>query len=67
MQISGLLHGSKLLSHLDFPCSEVLGPGASEDDIQALIKKHGLIFVKPIFKGAIGKRGRQVLSVKCGI
>ena len=64
MQISGLLHGSKLLSHLDFPCSDVLGPGASEDDIQALIKKHGLIFVKPIFKGAIGKKGKAGLVGK---
>ena len=50
--------------HLDFPCSEVLGPGASEDDIQALIKKHGLIFVKPIFKGAIGKKGKAGLVGK---
>lgn len=64
MQITGLLHGSKLLRHVDFPCSEVLGPGASEDDIQAFIKKHGLVFVKPIFKGAVGKKGKAGLVGK---
>lgn len=61
MQITGLLHGSRLLKHVGFPCSEVLGPGASEDDIQAFIEEHGLVFVKPIFKGAIGKKGKAGL------
>ncbi|HCL68035.1 MAG TPA: carboxylate--amine ligase [Gammaproteobacteria bacterium] len=64
MQIAGLLHGSKLLSHVDFPCSELLGPGASEDEIQLFIEKHGLVFVKPIFKGAIGKKGKVGLVGK---
>ncbi len=64
MQIAGLLHGSKLLSHVDFPCSELLGPGASEDEIQSFIEKHGLVFVKPIFKGAIGKKGKVGLVGK---
>ena len=31
MQLNGLLHGSRLLAHVDFPTSEVLGPDASED------------------------------------
>lgn len=64
MQITGLLYGSKLLRHVGFPCSEVLGPGANEDDIQAFIKKHGLVFVKPIFKGAVGKKGKAGLVGK---
>tara|TARA_Y200000002_G_scaffold348097_1_gene323778 strand:+ start:210 stop:1502 length:1293 start_codon:yes stop_codon:yes gene_type:complete len=64
MQIAGLLHGSKLLSHVGFPCSELLGPGASEDEIQSFIEKHGLVFVKPIFKGAIGKKGKVGLVGK---
>ncbi len=64
MQIAGLLHGSKLLSHVGFPCSELLGPGASEDEIQLFIEKHGLVFVKPIFKGAIGKKGKVGLVGK---
>ncbi len=61
MQITGLLHGSRLLKHVEFPCSAVLGPGASEDEIQAFIETHGLVFVKPIFKGAIGKKGKAGL------
>ena len=33
MQITGMLYGSKLLEHVDFPATEVLGPAASEDEI----------------------------------
>lgn len=61
MQIAGLLYGSPLLKHVDFPVAEVLGPGASEDDIKDLIHRHGQIFVKPLFKGAIGKKGKAGL------
>ena len=64
MQVTGLLHGSRLLKHVDFPCPEVLGPGASEDDIQALIERHGLVFVKPVFKGGVGKKGKAGLVAK---
>ncbi len=64
MQVTGLLHGCRLLNHVDFPCPEVLGPGASEDEIQALIERHGLVFVKPIFKGGVGKKGKAGLVAK---
>ena len=64
MQVTGLLHGSRLLRHVDFPCPEVLGPGASEDEIQALIERHGLVFVKPVFKGGVGKKGKAGLVAK---
>ncbi len=64
MQVTGLLHGSRLLKHVDFPCPEVLGPGASEDEIQALIERHRLVFVKPIFKGGVGKKGKAGLVAK---
>lgn len=64
MQVTGLLHGSRLLKHVDFPCPEVLGPGAREDEIQALIERHGLVFVKPIFKGGVGKKGKAGLVAK---
>ncbi len=64
MQITGMLHGSRLLAHVGFPCSEVLGPDASEDAIQALIDKHGLIFIKPLFKGGVGKKGKAGLIGK---
>ena len=39
MQITGMLYGSQLLKHVDFPATEVLGPGASEDEIQCLIDR----------------------------
>ena len=39
MQLNGLLHGARLLGHVDFPRSEVLGPDASEDAIQDLIDR----------------------------
>ena len=35
MQITGMLHGAKLLQFVDFPTTEVLGPDASEDEIKA--------------------------------
>jgi hypothetical protein len=37
MKITGLLYGAPLLRHVDFPVTEVLGPGATVDDIKALI------------------------------
>jgi hypothetical protein len=49
MQITGMLYGAKLLDHVGFPTTEVLGPGAGEDQIQNLIRRHGQIFVKPQF------------------
>ncbi|MBI5885558.1 MAG: carboxylate--amine ligase [Deltaproteobacteria bacterium] len=61
MQLTGLLWGRKLLNRVEFPCAEVLGPEASVDDIKALIKKCGQVFVKPIFKGGVGKKGKAGL------
>ncbi|MEY9723210.1 succinyl-CoA synthetase beta subunit [Sinorhizobium fredii] len=64
MQLTGMLYGSRLLSHVDFPASEVLGPDAGEDAIQDLIARHGLIFVKPVFRGGVGKKGKAGLIGK---
>ena len=64
MQLNGLLHGARLLGHVDFPTSEVLGPDASEDQIQDLIDRHGLIFIKPVFRGGVGKKGKAGLIGK---
>jgi len=61
MQISGMLHGARLLEFAGFAATEVLGPDASEEKIRALIERHGLIFVKPVFKGGIGKKGKAGL------
>ena len=64
MQITGMLYGARLLEHVDFPTSEVLGPAASEDEIQDLIDRHKLIFIKPLFKGGVGKKGKAGLIGK---
>jgi len=61
MQLTGLLHGAPLLKHVDFPTAEVLGPDAGEDEIQDLIRRHGQVFIKPLFRGAVGKKGKAGL------
>ena len=61
MQVTGMLYGSKLLEFAGFPTTEVLGPAASEEEIKAMLDKHGLIFIKPVFKGGIGKKGKAGL------
>ncbi|MGD9669928.1 MAG: ATP citrate lyase citrate-binding domain-containing protein [Hyphomicrobiaceae bacterium] len=66
MQLTGMLYGARLLRHVAFPTAEVLGPGASEDEIQDLIARHGLIFIKPLFRGGVGKKGKSGLIGKAG-
>lgn len=61
MQITGMLHGARLLEFAGFPVTEVLGPAASEEEIKAMLAKYGLIFIKPVFKGGIGKKGKAGL------
>jgi len=61
MQITGMLYGSRLLKFVDFPTAEVIGPDSSEDQIVDLIRRHGSVFVKPIFKGGVGKKGKSGL------
>lgn len=61
MQVTGMLHGSHLLRHVGFPVPEILGPDASEASIDALIDRHGTIFIKPVFKGGVGKKGKAGL------
>ena len=64
MQLTGLLHGAPLLRHVEFPVTEVLGPTATEAEIQDLINRHKLIFIKPVFKGGVGKKGKAGLIGK---
>ena len=64
MQITGMLHGARLLDYVEFPASEVLGPDATEDEIQGLIDRHKLIFIKPLFRGGVGKKGKSGLIGK---
>jgi succinyl-CoA synthetase beta subunit len=61
MEVTGMLYGSKMLRFVGFPSSEVLGPDASEEQIKALIGRHGSVFVKPLFKGGVGKKGKAGL------
>jgi len=61
MQLTGLLWGSKLLKRVEFQYAEVLGPEASVDEIKDLIKRKGQVFIKPIFKGGVGKKGKSGL------
>ena len=39
----------------------MLGPEASVDEIKDLIKKCGQVFIKPVFKGGVGKKGKAGL------
>ena len=64
MNLTGLLWGKKLLDRVGYPTSEVLGPEASVDEIKDLIKRCGMVFVKPIFKGGVGKKGKAGLIGK---
>jgi len=60
MQITGMLYGAQLLKHVDFPTSEVLGPGATEDEIQGRIDRHKLIFIKQCSKVESARKARRV-------
>ena len=61
MQVTGMLYGAKMLQFVGFPTAEVLGPDASEDEIKALIDRCGQVFIKPVFKGGVGKKGKAGL------
>jgi succinyl-CoA synthetase beta subunit len=61
MQLTGMLYGARLLQFGGFPAAQVLGPDASEEEIKALIDKYGTVFVKPVFKGGVGKKGKAGL------
>lgn len=64
MEVTGLYYGANLLRHVEFPATEILGPSASEDEIQDLLNRHGMIFIKPLFKGGVGKKGKAGLIGK---
>jgi succinyl-CoA synthetase beta subunit len=56
-----MLHGAKLLEFAGFGAAEVAGPDASEEQIKALIERYGSVFVKPVFRGGVGKKGKAGL------
>lgn len=55
-----MLYGSELLQCVGFPPSEILGPDASEEQIKALIERHGSVLIKPVSKG--GGAARRVAT-----
>jgi len=61
MQITGMLYGARLLQLAGFPTPEVLGPDATEEQIKALIERHREVFIKPVFRGGVGKKGKAGL------
>lgn len=61
MEVTGMLYGSRMLRLVEFPSSEVIGPGASEDEIRSLIERYGEVIIKPVFKGGVGKKGKAGL------
>lgn len=65
MQVTGMLWGSKLLKYVGFPTSEVLGPEATGEQVKDLIDRCGRVFIKPIFKGGVGKKGKLGLMGNC--
>ena len=64
MNITGMLHGARLLKLAGFPTPDILGPDASESEIKALIAKHGQVFIKRVFKGGVGKKGKAGLPAE---
>jgi succinyl-CoA synthetase beta subunit len=64
MQVTGMLYGARLLQFGGFPAAEVLGPDASEEQIKALIDNFGTVFVKPVFKGGVGKKSKAGLVAR---
>ena len=61
MNVTGMHYGAQMLRFVGFPTSEVLGPSASEEEIKGLIERHGEIFIKPVFRGGVGKKGKAGL------
>lgn len=61
MKLTGLYWGRKLLELVEFPFTKVLGPEADVDAIKGMIADNGEVFVKPIFKGGVGKKGKHGL------
>jgi succinyl-CoA synthetase beta subunit len=56
-----LAYGERLLRFAGFPSPDILGADATEAEIRLMIEHHGTVFVKPMFKGGIGKKGKAGL------
>ena len=61
MQVTGMLYGAKLLQFVGSRRPTCSGPRQAREEIKALIDRHGSVFVKPVFKGGVGKKGKAGL------
>lgn len=61
MQLAGLRYGAELLDLVDFPRPDVLSGGATKEQIQEMLDRHGKLVVKPLFFGGVGKKGKAGL------
>ncbi|SAK93338.1 hypothetical protein AWB75_06662 [Caballeronia catudaia] len=62
MQVTGMLHGAKMLQFVGFPTPEILGADASEEQIRNMLMKHGMIFIKPVSKVASARKAKRASS-----
>lgn len=61
MNITGMKYGARLLQHVGFQCPEVLGGDASAGELKVMLDRHREVFVKPTFRGTVGKKGKAGL------
>ncbi|MER2520883.1 MAG: ATP citrate lyase citrate-binding domain-containing protein [Bdellovibrionales bacterium] len=61
MQLTGMLYGAPLLKMYNFPAPDVLGPEAGDQEIKDLLTRCGEVFIKPVFRGGVGKKGKAGL------
>lgn len=61
MQLTGLRYGAELLDLVEFPRPDVLSGGATTEEIQEMLDRHGKLVVKPLFFGGVGKKGKAGL------
>lgn len=61
MNITGMKHGARLLRHVGFQCPEVLDGDVDVGELRAMLERHGEVFVKPSFRGGVGKKGKAGL------
>ena len=61
MQVTGMLHGAKLLQFAGFPAAEVPGPDAGDEGIERLIDRDGSVFITPAYEDGVGDKGKMGL------
>jgi len=57
-----MLYGARTLQFAGFPASKCCHRPQSEEEIKDLIDRHGMIFVKPVFKAASARKAGGVVG-----